>query len=132
MPQMANLTVKKADGTTDIVFTAQQPAAGDGNPAIWKCETVGTVLAGRPTLTLTARSNGTNKARRLTMSSLFPKVRVDVAGNPVVAGGLSGDATFLVPQDMLASEIAEFVVQFTNAMVQTLVRDSIKTGYAPS
>lgn len=35
MPQMANITVKKADGTTDVVYTALTPAGGDNSPARW-------------------------------------------------------------------------------------------------
>ncbi|DAD50928.1 coat protein [ssRNA phage SRR6049586_1] len=33
MPAIANITVKKNDDTTDIVWTAVQPSSGDGTPA---------------------------------------------------------------------------------------------------
>lgn len=35
MPNMANITVKKADGTTDVVYTALTPSAGDKTSARW-------------------------------------------------------------------------------------------------
>jgi hypothetical protein len=132
MPQMADITVKKFDGTTDIVFNQQQPSAGDNQPAIWKCNAVGTVLAGRPTLSLVARNNGNAKSRRLTASFLYPKVRTDAQSQTVVLGGASGDATFLLPQDMTNVEIQEFAAQFTNLMVATLFRSALTTGYAPA
>lgn len=132
MPQMANITVKKFDNVTDIVYTQQQPSAGDNQPAIWKNETVGTVLAGRPTLTLVARSNGSAGARRLTASFLFPKVRTDVTNNTVVKGGASGDATFLIPQDMTMTEIQEFSHQFTNLLASALIKSCLVTGYSAS
>jgi len=130
MPQMANITVKKFDNVTDIVFTQQQPSAGDNQPAVWKCETVGTVLAGRPTLTLVARNNGSAGARRLTSSFLYPKVRTDVNNNTVVKGGASGDATFLIPQDMTMTEIQEFCHQYTNLLASALIKACLVTGYS--
>lgn len=132
MPQMANITVKKADGTTDITFTQQQPSAGDSQPAIWKCETVGSVRAGRPVLSLVARNNGTNKARRLVASTLFPKVRTDTSGNAVVQGGASSDASFLIPQDMTDDEIKQFVHQTTALYASALMRACLESGYSAS
>lgn len=130
MPAMANITVKKFDGVTDIVFASQQPSAGDNQPAIWKCETVGVVLSGRPTFSLLARNNGSAKARRLTCSYLFPKVRTDALAQTVVQGGASGDATFLVPQDMTMIEIQEFSAQMTNLIASALVRSCLVSGYS--
>lgn len=127
---MANITVKKSDGTTDIVYTAQQPSAGDNQAAIWKDETTGTVLAGRPTLSLVARNNGSKKARRLNASYVYPKVRTDPQAQTVVLGGASGDATFLIPQDMTMTEIREFAHQFTNLMASALIKSCLITGYS--
>lgn len=39
MPTMANITVKKFDGTTDIVFDALSGSGGDGSPAVWRQDT---------------------------------------------------------------------------------------------
>jgi transcriptional regulator of met regulon len=36
MPAMANITVKKADDTTDVIYVAISPSAGDKVPAIWQ------------------------------------------------------------------------------------------------
>lgn len=132
MPAMANITVKKFDNVTDIVFASQQPSAGDNQPAIWKCESVGTVLSGRPSFSLVARNNGSAKARRLTCSFLYPKVRTDALAQTVVAGGASGDATFLIPQDMTLIEIQEFSAQMTNIIANALIRSCLVSGYSAS
>lgn len=39
MPTMANLTVKKYDGVTDIVYDALSASGGDGSPAVWRQDT---------------------------------------------------------------------------------------------
>lgn len=132
MPTMANITVKKADGTTDVVYTAASPSAGDKSPAVWKNGSVGSVLAARPTFTLVSMDNGTRKARRLRSSFSWPKTRVDTAGNVTVVGGASSESSHLVPQDMTASEIAEFVAQFSGLLHSALIKSCINDGYAPA
>lgn len=132
MPNMADITVKKADGSTNVTYVKQQPSAGDNQPAIWKEVTTGEVRSGQPTLSARARSNGNLGARRLDGSYLYPKVRDDAGGNPVVKGGLSMSLSILVPQDMTDAEISEGVNQGLNLFSATLFKESATTGYAPS
>lgn len=130
MPSMANITVKKADGTTDVVYTAASPSAGDSVAAVWKNQTVGTVLASRPTFTLTAQDNGTKKARRMRTSFLWPKTRTDAATNIIVSGGASSESSHLIPQDMTAAEISEYVAQYANLMASALIKQCLNDGYS--
>lgn len=132
MPNMANITVKKADGTTDVVYTAATPAAGDKSPAVWKNTTVGTVLAARPTFTLVSMDNGTRKARRLRTSFMWPKTRTDALSNVIVSGGASSESSHLIPQDMTPQEIDEYVSQYANLLASALIKSSMTSGYAPS
>jgi len=131
MPSMANITIKKADGTTDVVYTAATPSAGDKSPAVWKNQTVGTVLASRPTFTLTGMDNGTKKARRMRSSFSWPKTRVDALSNVVVVGGASSESSHLIPQDMTPSEIGEYVAQYANLLASALIKQALNDGYAP-
>lgn len=131
MPNMANITIKKADGTTDVIYSVATPSAGDKSPAVWRNETVGTVLAARPSFTLVAMDNGTKKARRFRSSFLWPKTRVDTAGNVTVAGGASSESSHLIPQDMTLIEINEYVSQYANLMASALIKASLSSGYAP-
>lgn len=129
---MANITIKKADGTTDVVYTQKVPSAGDKSPAVWKNDTVGTVLAARPTFSIVSMDNGNRKARRLRTSFLWPKTRTDTAGNVTVSGGASSESSHLVPQDMTPSEITEYVAQYANLLASALIKASVNDGYAPS
>lgn len=132
MPNMANIVIKKADGTTDVTYTSAAPSAGDKSPAVWKNQTVGTVLAARPSFTLVAMDNGTRKARRVRSTFLWPKTRVDTAGNVTVVGGASSESSHLIPQDMTPTEIGEYVAQYANLLASTLIKQSLVDGYAPS
>lgn len=132
MPQMANITVKKADGTTDVLYTAATPAAGDKSPAVWKNKTVGTTNAQNPTFTLMSADNGTRKARRFRSTFSWPKTRLDSGGNVIVQGGASSESSHLIPQDMTPAEIAEYVSQFANMLSSALVKASLNDGYAPN
>lgn len=131
MPQMAAITVKKADGTTDVVYSIATPSAGDKSPAVWVNETVGTVLASRPKFTLVAMDNGTKRSRRLRSSFIWPKTRTDSGGNVIVSGGASSECSHLVPQDMTSAEIAEYVAQFAGLLHSALYQSCVKSGYAP-
>lgn len=130
MPQMANIVIKKADGTTDVTYTAAAPSAGDKSAAVWKNKTVSDVLAARPSFTLVAMDNGTKKARRLRSTFLWPKTRYDSAGNLTVVGGASSESSHLVPQDMTAVEIAEYVHQYGNLLASALVKECLVEGYS--
>lgn len=132
MPNMANIVIKKADNATDVTYTAAAPSAGDKSPAVWKNANVGTILAARPTFTLVLADNGTKKARRARTTFYWPKTRTDTAGNVTVVGGASSEASHLIPQDMTATEIAEFVAQFSSLLNSALVRAALNEGYAPS
>lgn len=131
MPQMADITVKKADGTTNVVYSIATPSAGDKSPAVWVNESVGTVPASRPKFTLVAADNGTKRSRRLRSSFIWPKTRTDSGGNVIVSGGASSESSHLVPQDMTSTEIDEYVAQYAGLLHSALVQMSIKSGYAP-
>lgn len=132
MPNMANIVIKKADGTTDVTYTAATPSAGDKSPAVWKNQTVGTVLAARPTFSLVGMDNGTRKARRMRSTFSWPKTRLDTAGNVSVVGGASSESSHLIPQDMTPVEIGEYVAQYSNLLASALIKASLNDGYAPS
>jgi len=131
MPAMANITVKKADNTTNVDYVVATPSAGDKSPAVWKNQTVGTVNAARPTFTIVASDNGTGKSRRIRSTFFWPKTRVDALSNVVVQGGASSESSHLVPQDMTPAEISEYVAQYANLLASALVKSVLTEGYAP-
>lgn len=131
MPSLANITIKKADGTTDVVYTAIAGSAGDGTPAIFRNDTVGTTLSERPTLLVRASSNGPKTARRLRVDFSWPTVSTDSGGNKVVNGRMVGDASFLIPQNQTPEVISEQAYQFGNLVASAIITASAVEGYAP-
>lgn len=130
MPQMANIIIKKQDGTTDVTYVAATPSAGDKSPAIWKNASVGTVPAARPTFSLVASDNGTRKARRLRTTFYWPKTRTDALNNVIVSGGASSESSHLIPQDMTFAEIGEFVAQYASLLKSALIAECMVSGYS--
>lgn len=131
MPTIANITVKKADGTTDVTYTAIAGASGDKTPAVFRNNTVGTTTAERPVLQVQSMSNGPKTARRVNCDFVWPLVTTDAGGNKVVSGKMSGTASVLVPQNQDPAVIKEQAYQFGNLMAAALIKASFDEGFAP-
>lgn len=131
MPTLANITIKKADGTTDVVYSAIAGAAGDNVPAIFRNNTVGTTLAERPTLLVKSTSNSPRTARRVRGDFAWPTVTTDAAGNKTITGRSTGEFSFLAPQNQDAAIIKEQAYQFANLVASAIVKASMEEGYAP-
>lgn len=132
MPNMANITVKKNDGITDVIYTSVVPSAGDKSPAVWRNNTVGTASSHRPEFRSTSRENGTGTARRVDFSAMFPYTVTGTDGKIVVADKLTFTASCLVPKGMPDADVNEAASQTLNLMASTLIKDVVKSGYAPS
>lgn len=131
MPTLSNITIKKADGTTDVVYTAVAGSAGPGVPAVWRNNTVGTTIAERPTLLCRAADNGPKTAKRIRVDYSWPTVTTDAGGNKRVTGRMSGDANVLMPQSQDAALIKEQAYQFANLIASAIIKASFEEGYAP-
>lgn len=132
MPTLANITVKKNDGTTDITWTGIVPSSGDKTPAVWKSLTVGTMPGLRPEFRVLSESNADGTVRRVKSSINWPASALDVNGRPVMTDKCTGTSLFSVAQKMTDAEIAEFVSQYANLLASALMKDMCKTGYAAS
>lgn len=130
MPKLVDIIVKKADGTTDVTYTAVQGAAGE-NPALFRNNTVGSTLTERPTLLVKASPNGAGGARRVRVDFSWPLVSQDAGGNKVPAGRMTGEASVLIPQNQSVVVIAEQAHQFANVIASTLIKASFEEGFAP-
>lgn len=135
MPAMANIVVKKADGTTDITYDALTGAAGDGSKAVWRQDTgaVSALPVGhRATLEMATTFNGPRTARVARFSFKRPystqnasTTKYETADSVVLSG------TIVVPLSIPASEINEAVYQALNLLSSSLVKTSSAAGYAP-
>lgn len=131
MPALDNITVKKADGTTDVIYTAIAGAASDGSPALFRNNAVGTTVAERPTLLIAAKDNGPKTARRVNVDFSWPLVTTDAGGNKVVSGRATGSASFLAPQNQAYAVIEEQAHQFGNLIGSAIVRACFTEGIGP-
>jgi hypothetical protein len=136
MPAMANITVKKADGTTDIVYDALSASGGDGSPAVWRQDTgaVAALPVGlRAAFKLLTTWNGPKTARQAKFNFVRPYAVQDStttlysAKDRVVIDGI-----MTVPQAIPASEINEAIYQACNLLAATLVKQAASAGYAPT
>lgn len=132
MPNMANITVKKNDGTTDVVYTAFTPSAGDKTPAAWKNQTVGTAASHRPELKLVSRDNGAATARRVEGTYAYPTLVTGSDGKTTIADKVVLTFSAVIPKGMPDTDVNEAVSQGCNLIASTLVKDSLKIGYAPT
>lgn len=133
MPAIADITVKKNDGTTDIVYAAQAPSSGDGTSAVWKSTTVGVAQAHQPELRLLSKeaSSGANRALRSTYQ--YPQIATDSTTSLTsVVNKASASTDWNFPKGMSQADINEFVSQYANLLKSTLIVSCIKAGYSAS
>lgn len=133
MPQMANITVKKADGTTDVVYSALTPSSGDKTAAQWRCETAGASASLRPLLSMSSTYNGPRTARRLDVQFKFPWTVTDSATTvATVKANCPAALQITIPTEMPDTVVFEAVAQLANLLKSTLIQDSLKSGFAPT
>jgi hypothetical protein len=129
MPLLADITVKKADGTTNVVFVAKQASSGDKNPATWSCDGASVYRSQRPSFSASAQFNGPRTARRVNAKINWPFTRL-VDAVPVIVQRGQLDASVLVPLDLTDTEINEFVHQSCNILASALFKAMASEGYA--
>lgn len=133
MPTMANITVKKNDGTTDVTYTAVVASGGDKSPAVWRNNSATGTPGQRPTLKLTSRSNADGSARRVDGIFVYPSVYTDTATSTTKVGA-NAVFTFssVIPGSMPDVDAEEFGAQIGNLIAAQLVEDSLTVGYSPA
>lgn len=131
MPNMADIVVKKADGTTNVTFVAKVASAGDKTQAFWSQDAASTTRNQRPTLAISSQANGPRTARRVNGVAHFPVLRT-VDGVTVVAHDIPMSFVITVPLSVTDAEADEAAAQFGNLLASALIRGVNSTGYAPT
>lgn len=131
MPNMAAITVKKNDGTTDQVWTNVQASGGDKSPAIWRNTSVGTAPVFNPEMRMTSRPNTDGSVRRVegVVDWKQSVVGTDGVTRKVNVAAFKFEA--VCPQGMPSADINEWASQSTNLVASVLFKDSLKQGFAP-
>jgi hypothetical protein len=130
---MADITIKKNDGTTDVTYTKLVASGGDKSPAVWRNNSESGYPGQRPELRITSRPNGDNTARRVDGSFTWPAVYEDTASGTfkILA---RGNASFscVIPGNLPDAHAEEFGAQFGNLLAAALIEEVMTSGYAPA
>lgn len=133
MSSIANITIKKNDGTTDITFTGIQPSSGDGTPAVWKSQTVGSAPAHQPEFRLTSREAKRGVSRALRSTFMYPQIATNsTTGITSVVEKAMASTDWEIPKSMTQADINEFASQYANLLAATLIKSCVKEGYSAS
>ena len=136
MPVMASITVKKFDGTTDIVYDALSASGGDGSPAVWRQDTgaIAALPVGlRKLFKLWTLWNGPKTARQMKYNFVAPYAVQDSTTTLYSAKDrVVFDGIVTIPQGIPATEINEAIYQGLNLLAATLTKQSGAAGYAPT
>lgn len=133
MPSIANITILKNDGSTSIIFTASSPSSGDNTPAVWRSTTVGNAPAHQPEFRLVAREAKKGASRSLRSTFQYPQIVTNSTTNQTtVVSRAMASCDWAFDKSMSQADINEFVTQYANLLVSTLVKDCVKSGYSAS
>lgn len=128
---MGDLTIKKADGTTDVTFTMLAPSSGDGSPAVFRSLTTGVAANRQDSLEVLSRANGNGDVRRVNQK--FTK-SYNVVGTDNVERQVSKvivEISVASPLNVPQSQIDEAVAQSANLYKHATIQSACKSGYAP-
>lgn len=135
MPAMASVTVKKADGTTDIVYDALTGSAGDASKAVWRQDTganAAVPVGHRATLEVRTFDNGPKTARKAEYVFKMPYSTQNTTTSRYEAKDTCvGSTNLTMPKEIPPAVLAEFVHQYCNLLYSTLMKSVGTTGYAP-
>ncbi len=129
MAQQANITVKKFDGTTDVIYSAFLPASG-GNPASWRAPTLGSAPAHQPELRIKSSSNRANTVRRVEGVLVYPEIVTATDGTKSIANKAIVSFSSSLPQGMASTALQEAVYQAMNIFASAHVKVQTLEGYA--
>lgn len=127
MPTMADMTVKKNDGTTDIVWNNAGPGGGDGVPAIWRPSSIGASVAKRPAARFWTMSSS-QAIRVCRFTTTFPLV-------DAVTGAINGYITtseeIKIPVIALDVDVNEAIAQSGNLRDHSLIVSALQSVSTP-
>lgn len=129
MAAITNLTVKKFDGTTDVIYTGVQGSGGDRMAALYRDNVYSTTPGNRPTLTIEAHEANSGKVRRVTARVLRPYLQT-IDGRETATDWLPIDITVPVLKNVPESFVQEAVAQAVNLFDHPDVVAQLVSGYA--
>lgn len=133
MPQMANISIKKLDGTTDVTYESLTPSSGDKTEAKWRMTSSdsGSVApALRKTLTVKSKSSVNGVVR--IVEGKFVSPEVVTIGTTESQKNSTFSFVGTIDQSFTDAQAGEFAAQVANLIKSDLMQSVIKDGYSPS
>lgn len=132
MPNMANITVKKADNTTDVTYVAINPSAGDRTKALWRIETIGDVAGNRPVLEISSKGSLNGQYRIVEGKLTYPETVTDsTTGITSVRTRDVLSFTSTLDSQGKDSTHSEIAAQAANLLKSSLIQSVLTTGFSP-
>jgi hypothetical protein len=130
MPSIANFTIKKNDGTTDVIYTGSVGSSGL-NPAVWFAPALGATAETRPEYRVHSKQIGNGGKRRVIGTYMYPyHVLNSTTGLTTVERRLMGRFEADFDPSVPSTSINEFASQFANAIAHSMTKDMMKEGQA--
>lgn len=136
MAAIANVTVKKFDGVTNIVYDALSGSGGDNSPAVWR-QDAGQPAALpqglRPLVRVWQAWNGNKTARVARFHIVQPFAVLDsTTGVYSSKDRVVLEGSIVVPQAIPLANIQESVFQSMNFLEASLLKNSVVSGFGPT
>lgn len=123
MPSIANVTVKKYDGVTDVTYGAVEGRSGD-NPARYRAPQLGAIPATKPELRIISKPVGNTGKVKVVLTFAYPAHHVDSStGVTTVDGKAMARVEFTGDEGLPQAVNDEAVAQLFNLLGQGHIRD---------
>lgn len=127
MPALGNITVKKYDGTTDIVYTGVSPQGGSDQPSRWASQSVGSAQAHQPDLRVMVKDRGNTVEFRGTYA--YPELQTNTTTSKTsVLRKLGGSVSLSYDRAMNQTDLNEAVHQFFNLCAAAAIKEIARSG----
>lgn len=127
MPQIADITAKNA-AAANVTFNAISPSSGDNSPAVWMANSLATVRAQRPNLTVLVRksANKEKPGRKVLITFNVPQVET-VSGVPTVVAVQPWYVETTIPESLTDAKLADNVAYFQSLIGSALIASIVNT-----
>lgn len=127
MPNLANIVVKKFDGTTDITYTGISPQGGSDQPARWASQSIGVAQAHQPDLRVSVKERGNVVDVKHTFGYAELQTNSTTSKTSILRK-LTGSGTVTFDRAMAQADVQEAVHQYFNLLASALIKEITRTG----
>lgn len=133
MSSMANITVKKADGTTNVVYVAASPSSGDKTPAVWTQNAYSGVAGFRPRFEILSQDNSGGSMRQIRWKFIYPVTYVDsTTGLTKLLKYVESNGSIYLPKELATTDWKEAAAQLGNLLASAAIVTVSEEGFAPT